>query len=50
MTADRWEESLPIYREQHEQLKVACTASREEVESEADTVEKAERLWPFDLR
>jgi hypothetical protein len=50
VTAERWEEVLPIYREEHEQFKVACIASREEGESEADAVEKAERLWPFDLR
>jgi hypothetical protein len=50
VTAERWKEVLPIYREEYEQFKVACIASREEGESEADAVEKAERLWPFDLR
>jgi len=50
VTAERWEEVLPIYREQYEQFKIACIASREEGESEADAVEKAERLWPFDQR
>jgi hypothetical protein len=44
VTAERWEEVLPIYREQHEQFKVACIASREEGESETDAVDKAERL------
>jgi hypothetical protein len=50
MTAERWEEGLPIHREQYERFKVACIASREEKESEADAVEKAECLWLFDLR
>jgi hypothetical protein len=50
VSAERWEEILPIYREQYEQFIDACIASREEGESEGVAVEKAQRLWPFDLR
>ncbi|THX69793.1 hypothetical protein D6D08_05922 [Aureobasidium pullulans] len=50
VSAERWEEVLPIYREQYGQFVDACIASREEGESQAVAVEKAQRLWPFDLR
>jgi len=46
----RWDEVLPVYREQYAEFVSACIASREEDETEEDAVEKADRLWPFDLR
>lgn len=50
VNVERWEEVLPIYREQYEQFKIACIASREEGENEDEAIERAERLWPFDQR
>lgn len=46
----RWDEVLPVYREQYAEFVSACVASREEMETEEDAVKKADRLWPFDLR
>lgn len=46
----RWDGVLPAYREQYAEFVSACIASREEDETEQDAVEKANRLWPFDLR
>ena len=44
----RWEEILPVYREQYAEYVSACVTSREEDETEQDAVNKAYRLWPFD--
>lgn len=46
----RWEEILPLYREEYARFIEACVASREDSESESEAVAKGERLWPFDLR
>lgn len=45
----KWDQVLPVYREQYAEFVSACVASREEVETEEDAVKKADRLWPFDL-
>jgi len=50
VSEERWEEVLPIYREQYEQFKISCVDSREEGESMTDALATAQRLWPFDLR
>lgn len=52
VSAERWEEVLPIYREQYEQFEFACVgvACWMEGKSKAEGIEKAQRLWPFDLR
>lgn len=46
----RWEEVVPVYREQYAEFVNACIASREEDETEDDAKRKADKLWPFDLR
>ncbi|WPH00052.1 Hypothetical protein R9X50_00287500 [Acrodontium crateriforme] len=48
--AGRWDEVIPIYREQFAEFVSACIASREEDETEEDARRKADALWPFDLR
>lgn len=46
----RWEEVVPVYREQYAEFVSACIVSREEDESEDDAKRKADALWPFDMR
>ena len=46
----RWDEVLPVYRQQYAEFVNACVASREADETVADAVKKADRLWPYDLR
>lgn len=46
----RWDEVVPVYREQYAEFVSACIASREEDETEGDAERKADALWPFDLR
>ena len=46
----RWDEVVPIYREQYAEFVSACIASREEDEKVQDAEKKANELWPFDLR
>ncbi|KAK3612843.1 hypothetical protein LTR56_028211, partial [Elasticomyces elasticus] len=46
----RWHEVVPIYREQYAEFVSACIASREEDEPAEHAEEKADKLWPFDLR
>ncbi|SMQ47571.1 unnamed protein product [Zymoseptoria tritici ST99CH_3D7] len=46
----RWNEVIPVYREQYAEFVSACIASREEDENEEDAKRKADALWPFDLR
>lgn len=48
--AGRWDEVVPIYREQYAGFVKSCVASREEDETVEDAHEKADRLLPFDLR
>jgi len=48
--ADKWDEILPRYREQYGNFVHSCVESREEGESESEAVEKAQRLWLYDLR
>jgi hypothetical protein len=50
VSARRWEEVLPLYREQYEQFKLTCIDSREEGESVTEALDGAQRLWPFDRR
>lgn len=47
---ERWDEAIPIYREQYAEFVSACIASREEHETEEDAMKNADKLWPFDLR
>jgi hypothetical protein len=47
---ERWDEAIPIYREQYTEFVSACIASREEHETEEDAKKKADKLWPFNLR
>lgn len=46
----RWDDVVPIYREQYAEFVSACIASREHHETVQDAEEKANKLWPFDLR
>lgn len=46
----RWNEVVPMYREEYAGFVKACVASREEYETEEDAERKADKLWPFDLR
>lgn len=46
----RWDEVVPIYREQYAEFVSACIGSREQDETVQDAEEKANKLWPFDLR
>lgn len=46
----RWNEVIPIYREQYAEFVSACIASREENETAEDAKKNAEKLWPFDMR
>ncbi|KAK4553092.1 hypothetical protein LTR86_009819 [Recurvomyces mirabilis] len=46
----RWDEVVPIYREQYAGFVRACIASREEDETEEDAQKKADKLWPFEFR
>jgi hypothetical protein len=46
----RWDEVVPIYRDQYAKFVESCIESRDEDVTEADAVEKANKLWPFDLR
>lgn len=46
----RWDEVLPVYREQYAEFVDSCIASREESETVEDAKRKADRLWPYDLR
>jgi hypothetical protein len=48
--AERWDEVLPVYREQYAEFVSACVSSREQDETMEDAERKADRLWPFDLR
>jgi hypothetical protein len=48
--AGRWDEVLPVYREQYAEFVSACITSRVEDETVEDAQKKADRLWPFDLR
>lgn len=51
VSAERWEEVLPIYQEQCERFKRASLlTSGEDGESEIEAIRGAQRLWPFDLR
>ncbi|KAK6001278.1 hypothetical protein QM012_002609 [Aureobasidium pullulans] len=50
VSAERWDEVLPVYREQYEKFVESCVASKEQHETEAAALEKAQRLWPFDMR
>lgn len=47
---ERWDEVLPVYREQYAEFVNSCIASREEDETVEDVKMKADRLWPYDLR
>ena len=44
MGGSRWEEVLPIYREQYKQFKISCMNSQEEGESVVEALETAQRL------
>jgi hypothetical protein len=46
----RWDEVVPIYRDQYAKLVESCIESREEDDTGEDAIEKADKLWPFDLR
>lgn len=46
----RWNEAIPIYREQYAEFVSACIASRGDDETEEDAEKNADKLWPFDLR
>ncbi|KAM0714559.1 hypothetical protein Q7P37_009855 [Cladosporium fusiforme] len=46
----RWNEVVPMYREEYAGFVKTCVASREEDETEEDAEKKADKLWPFDLR
>lgn len=46
----RWDDVFPIYREQYAEFVNACIESREQDETVQDAEEKANKLWPFDLR
>ena len=46
----RWDEIVPVYREQYAEFVSACIASRKEDETEEDAERRADALWPFDLR
>jgi hypothetical protein len=53
VSAERWEEFLPIYRKEYSQFMARAsflTTCEEEGESEVEAIESAQRLWPFDLR
>ena len=47
---DGWDEVVPVYRDQYAEFVNSCVASREGHETVEDARNKAERLWPFDLR
>jgi hypothetical protein len=46
----RWDEVVPIYRDQYAKFVESCIESREEDQTEENAVRKADKLWPFDLR
>jgi hypothetical protein len=48
--AGRWDEVLPVYREQYAEFVSACITSREDDETVEDAERKADRLWPLNLR
>jgi hypothetical protein len=46
----RWDEVVPVYRDQYAKFVESCIESREEDETEEEAVRKADKLWPYDLR